>query len=347
MNRFEIAERMVGPQHPPLVIAEIGINHEGSVETAIEMADAALDAGAEIVKLQTHVVEDEMSLEAKNRIPGNAEVSIYEIMSRCALSEEAERVVFEHVRSRSAICISTPFSREAVDRLARLKVPAVKIGSGECSNYPLVRYICRLGVPVIMSTGMHTVEEVRPSVEILRSAGMPFALLHTTNVYPTPERLVRLNAMLELRRAFPDAVIGLSDHSLTNYPALGAVALGASILERHFTDRRDRPGPDIACSMDPSALRELVEGSRLIHEALGGSKGPTKEEGATIGFARASVVTLRDIGAGEMLSEENIWVKRPAGGAFSPTDFDSLLGQVCQHDVKGGYQLPRSAVSLG
>ena len=269
MAEFEIAGRRIGPNLPPIVIAEIGINHEGSLDLAIEMADAAIDAGCEIVKHQTHIVEDEMSSEAKGVIPGNADVSIYEIMERCALSERDEFRLMQHVQSRGVIFISTPFSRAAAERLARFDIPAFKIGSGECNNYPLVRYVARFGKPVIISTGMNSIESVRPSVDILRKAGVPYALLHCTNVYPTPPELVRLGAMQQLQNAFPDAVIGLSDHTTSNYTCLGAVALGASILERHFTDRMDRPGPDIVCSMDPQALSDLIQGSKIIFSARG------------------------------------------------------------------------------
>ena len=198
MGEFKIGHRLIGDNQPPVVIAEIGINHEGSIETAIAMADIAIDSGAEIIKHQTHIIEDEMSNEAKLVIPGNADVSIYEIMGRCALSEVDERHLMEHVQQRGAIFISTPFSRAAVDRLVKFDIPTFKIGSGECNNYPLVKYIARFGKPVIISTGMNSIETVRPSVEILRKAKVPFALLHCTNVYPTPPELVRLGAMTHL-----------------------------------------------------------------------------------------------------------------------------------------------------
>ena len=183
MAEFSIAGRLIGDDHPPVVIAEIGINHEGSLDLAIAMADAAIDAGAEIVKHQTHVVEDEMSDEARSVIPGNADVSIYEIMERCALSEADEYRLMQHIQARGSIFISTPFSRAAAIRLASFDVPAYKIGSGECNNYPLVRHIARAGKPVILSTGMNSIETVRPSVEILRTAKVPFALLHDTKSY--------------------------------------------------------------------------------------------------------------------------------------------------------------------
>ena len=342
-----IKGRRIGADHPPIVIAEIGINHEGSLETAIAMADAAIDAGAEIVKHQTHVVEDEMSEEAKSVIPGNADVSIYEIMSRCALSYAEEKSLMDHVHRRGAIFISTPFSRAAADRLTDFDIPAFKIGSGECNNYPLIKHIAKAGKPVIVSTGMNTIDSISPSVEILRKANIPFALLHCTNIYPTPPELVRLGAMTKLQKAFPDAVIGLSDHTTSNFTCLGAVALGASVLERHFTDRMDRPGPDIICSMGPSALSELIEGSRIIWSARGGDKTAVYAETPTIAFAFASVVAIKDIAKGQTLTEENIWVKRPGGGDFNTLDYESLLGWIANKKIDRGFQLKRSDVNPG
>lgn len=334
-----IGHRPVGEGFPPLVIAEIGINHGGSLDMAIHMADAAIDAGAEVVKHQTHVIEDEMSEEAKSVIPGNADISIYEIMDQCALSENDERVLMRHVQSRGALFISTPFSRAAAERLKRFDIPAIKIGSGECNNYPLIKHISKFGKPVILSTGMNSIESVRPSVDILRAAGVPYALLHCTNVYPTPPELVRLGGMSRLKETFPDAVVGLSDHTTTNYPCLGAVALGASILERHFTDSMTREGPDIICSMDPKALSELIEGSLILFAARGGDKGPVEAEAPTIAFAFASVVATRDIQPGERLSEDNIWVKRPGGGDYSVLDYESLMGKTALCTIPRGFQL--------
>ena len=217
---FRIADRPVGIGCPPLVVAEIGINHNGDLKQAKQLVDAAADAGAEIIKHQTHIPDAEMSLEAKSVIPGNAEISIYEVISNCALTLDEERQLAEYVRDKSLIYISTPFSFEAVDFLESINVPAYKIGSGECNNYPLVESIASKRKPVIMSTGMNSIESITPSVEILREYGVPYALLHCTNLYPTPDNLIRLNSILDLKKAFPDAVLGLSDHSLTNYPCL-------------------------------------------------------------------------------------------------------------------------------
>lgn len=346
MAEFKIGNRLIGDGHPPVVIVEIGINHEGSLDTAIEMVDAAIDMGAEIIKHQTHIVEDEMSDEAKAVIPGNADVSIYEIMERCALSKEDERSLMNYVHQRGAIFISTPFSRAAVDRLVEFDIPAFKVGSGECNNYPLIKHIAKFRKPVIISTGMNSIESIRPSVEILRNEQIPYALMHCTNVYPTPPELVRLGAVPQLKEAFPDAVIGLSDHTTSNYPCLGSVALGASLLERHFTDRMDRPGPDIICSMDPIALRELIEGSNIIFAARGGEKGPVQAEAPTIAFAFASVVAIHDIAPGQKLTEENIWVKRPGGGDFTVLDYELLLGMTAATSIRRGFQIKKTDVKL-
>ena len=343
---FEISGRKIGKAFNPLVLVEIGINHEGDLDVACQMVDAAINAGAEVIKHQTHVVEDEMSYHAKSVIPGNADVSIYDIMARCALSEEAETKLKAYVESRGAIFMSSPFSRAAVDRLERMGVSAYKVGSGECNNYPLLKYIASKGKPIILSTGMNTMESIRKSVDILESYNVSFALLHCTNVYPTPPELIRLGAVDELMKAFPNTVIGLSDHSVKNLACLGAVAVGASILERHFTDNKSRSGPDIECSMDPHELAELITGANEMAKMRGGRKGVVQEEKVTLDFAYASVVATHDIKAGALLAEHNLWVKRPATGYFSAEDYEMLLGKVAQKDIKAGEQLMKADVQL-
>jgi N-acetylneuraminate synthase len=336
---IEIAGRKIGPAHPPLVVAEIGINHEGSLAVAMQMVEAAARAGVEVVKHQTHIVKDEMSGAAKTVVPGNASVSIYEIMERCALSEADEKQLQQRVESKGMIFISTPFSRAAADRLHGMNVPAYKIGSGECNNYPLLKHIAEFGKPIILSTGMNTIDSVRKAVNIFEGAGVPYALMHTTNLYPTPPHLVRLGAMVELGKAFPKAVIGLSDHTTDNLACLGAVALGASILERHFTDHMDRSGPDIVCSMDEKACRELIESSRQLHSELGGTKGPAKEEQVTMDFAFATVVTIAPIRAGETLTKQNLWVKRPGTGSIPAEKYEALLGKKALRDLPADVHL--------
>jgi N-acetylneuraminate synthase len=340
MNSFiEIAGRKIGPDYPPLVIAEIGINHEGSLAVAKEMVDAAHRSGVEVVKHQTHIVSDEMSGAAKKVIPGNATVSIYEIMERCALSEEEEFELKNYVESKGMIFISTPFSRAAANRLKKMDMPAYKIGSGECNNYPLLEHICTFGKPVILSTGMNTLESIQKAVALFDKHKIPVALLHTTNLYPTPTHLVRYGAMMQMHEAFPDKVFGLSDHTLNNNACVGAVALGASILERHFTDHMQRTGPDIVCSMDEKACAELIGSSYEIWQMRGGVKEPAKEEQVTIDFAFATVCSIAPIQKGEKLTNENIWVKRPGTGKILAEHFNDILGKTATRTIENDEQL--------
>lgn len=336
---IEIAGRKIGLDFPPLVIAEIGINHEGSLKVAKEMVDAAFRSGVEVIKHQTHIVEDEMNGAAKSVIPGNANVSIYEIMQRCSLNEEDELELKNYVESKGMIFISTPFSRAAAERLKKFDIPAYKIGSGECNNYPLLEHISSFGKPVILSTGMNTIESVKKAVAIFDKKNIPVALLHTTNLYPTPIHLVRFGALTQLHEAFPTKVFGLSDHTLNNNACIGAVALGASILERHFTDHMERTGPDIICSMDEKVCAELIINSKEVWQMRGGVKGPAEEEQVTIDFAFATVCSIASIKKGEQLTKENIWVKRPGTGKILAEHFNDLLGKIAIRDIMIDEQL--------
>ena len=281
-NKLKIGNRNIGTGFKPLIIAEIGINHNGSLKLAKQIVNAAYQSGAEIVKHQTHIPEEEMSSKAKKVIPVHTKKSIYEIIKECSLSEEDEIKLKKYVESKGMIFISTPFSRKAAIRLNKMGVKAFKIGSGECNNYPLIEHIANYKKPIILSTGMNSVKSIKPAVEILRSKKVNFALLHCTNIYPTPPELVRLEAMNSLRKAFPDAVIGLSDHTTSNYTSLAAIGMGASIIERHFIDKKNRKGADIECSMNKKELKELINGSKIIHKALKGSKEIVDEENIII-----------------------------------------------------------------
>ncbi|EES88879.1 N-acetylneuraminate synthase family protein [Helicobacter canadensis] len=330
---IKLGDRKVGLEFKPLVIVEIGINHGGSLQVAYEMVDAAWKAGAEVIKHQTHVVHDEMSVHAKKVIPGNANVSIYDIMEECALSEEEEIELKRYVENKGMLFISTPFSRAAADRLERMGVMAYKIGSGECNNYPLIEHIARFKKPMIVSTGMNDIKSVCKTVEILRRHNVPYALLHTTNLYPTPAHLVRLGGMEELKNNFDDAVIGLSDHTTNNRACFAAVALGASIVERHFTDKMERKGPDIINSMDPVALKELIIGVEEIALMRGGIKEAAREEQVTIDFAFATVVAIKDIKKGEKFTMDNLWVKRPGTGPIKAEFFNDILDKRASMDI--------------
>lgn len=343
---MKIKSREIGPEFPPLVIAEIGINHGGNLSVAKKMVTLAAEAGAECVKHQTHFVEDEMTKEALSIFPPNADISIWEVIKRNSLSAEEEIELKNHADDLGLIYISTPFSRKAADFLADIDVPAFKIGSGEADNLPLIRHIAKFGKPVIMSTGMQSVNSIAPSVQVLRDNSVPFALLECTNLYPSPPEIVSLAGVLDLKGAYPDAVVGFSDHSIGCEMALASVAVGACIIERHFTDTRYRVGPDISCSMDPAELRRLIDRSREIHIATRNIKRRSESEEAVYLFARGSIVADRDLLAGELLDEGSIWVRRPGTGEIPPNEFDNVVGCKLKRDIVRNTQLKWSDLEV-
>lgn len=329
-----IGDIVVGNGNQPLVIPEIGINHSGSLDIAKDMVLSAYEAGAKLIKHQTHIVEDEMSCVAKKVIPGNADISIYEIMDKAALTKDEEYQLMKYTESLGMEFLSTPFSRAAADRLYEFGVKAFKIGSGEMNNYPLIEYVANFGKPMIVSTGMNSIRDIKMTVEILKRKRIQYALLHTTNLYPTTPEQVRLGAMLEMMDVFKGDIIGLSDHTTSNNACIAAMALGAQIVERHYTDSMERKGPDIVCSMDKNELHKLIEAAKEIPQMLGGNKVALPAEQVTIDFAFATVVTIKSIKAGEIFTEDNIWVKRPGTGSIRAKYYKDIIGKKAVVDIK-------------
>ena len=344
MKNIILNEFQIGSNCTPLVIPEIGINHNGSLEVAKQMVDAAHKAGARIVKHQTHIVKDEMCSVAKKVIPGNADISIYEIMNKAALNEEEEFELKRYVESLGMVFMSTPFSRAAAERLEKFGVKIYKIGSGELNNYPLIEHVASFGKPMIVSTGMNNISSIAKTVNILEKHGIPYALMHTTNLYPTDPGLVRLGGMQALMKEFPDVPVGLSDHTLNNNACIAAIAFGANLVERHFTDTMDRVGPDIVCSMDKYELERLLQAAKEVPQMLGGNKEAAAEEQVTINFAFASVVTIKPIKKGEIFTPENIWVKRPGTGEFPAEDYNNILGKEAACDIEEDIQLQKRMI---
>lgn len=332
MPEIVIGNRRIGPDHPPFVIAEVGINHEGEFDKAIALVDAAVEAGAEVVKFQCHITEKEMV--PTDMTPGAiSSEKLWDIIKRCELTADEERRVQAYCAEKDIIYLSTPFSREAGDRLRAMGVPAFKIGSGECNNLPLLDHIASFGKPIILSTGMNDLASVRRSIEVIRRHRVPLALLHCTSMYPTPYEKVRLGAISEMQQEFPDIPVGLSDHSVNIWTCLGAVALGASILEKHFTISRNWPGPDTGISIEPGELRALIEGSRAVWQARGGAKTVLPDEQPVIDFAYATVVTIAPLRRGEVFTRENTWVKRPGTGPIHAAQLEDVLGKRAGRDL--------------
>jgi len=338
---LKIGNRIISKDTPPLVIVELGINHNGNINVAKKLVNSAKKAGAEVIKHQTHIAPMEMSSEAKKIIPVHAKESIYKIIDKCSISSTQEILLKKHVLKNKMIFLSTPFSREAALRLYKLGVPAFKIGSGECNNYPLIEYICKFKKPIILSTGMNDIPSIKKAVKIIEKHKINYALLHTTNLYPTPYNLIRLNSIDQLKKEFPKAIVGLSDHTDDNYTSFAAVAKGAKIIEKHYVDRYSRKGVDVAASINFKKLKELIYGSKKIFEALSGNKKPPKEEKETMKFAFASIVAIKDIKKNERLSLKNIWVKRPGTGDYLAKDLKKLLGKKTKRSIIKDTQVKR------
>lgn len=325
-REITIAGRPVGDDYKPLIIAEIGINHNGEFHKAVRMIEDAARVGCECVKLQCHIVDDEMIY--NEVVPGNATETIWRMMRRCAMDESQELELKTLVEDKGMLFLCTPFSRAAADRLETMGVLAYKIGSGECNNLPLIEHIASFGKPIILSTGMNDLASVARSVAVLERRGVPYVLLHCTSMYPTPYDKVRLGAMVEMMERFPGVPVGISDHSLGNYVCFGAVALGASILEKHFTSEKTWPGSDVPISINPEELEDLIRGAEAIHLARGGSKEVLEGEAPCIAFAYSCVVTTKPVHAGEAFGPDNIWVKRPGTGEILASDYSAVLGRI-------------------
>ncbi len=337
--KLKIGNIDVSNTTPTRIICEIGINHNGNIDKAIALADKAINSGAEILKHQTHIAHEEMSEEAKKIVPVNADESIFNLIHKCSLNEKNEIKLQKYIISKKKIFISTPFSFAAVDRLVRMKVPAFKVGSGECNNYPLLKYITKFKKPIIMSTGMNLLKNIRKSVNILKKAKVPFALLHCTNIYPTPRKLIKIDTITELKKNFPDVLIGYSDHHNTINACLSAISLGACLVEKHFVLSKKNKGPDVSSSMDPKDLEKLLEMSKIIHDFRGVKKEISKIEKKTSKFAFASVVTKQRIEKNELFSSKNITLKRPSGGEFGPQQLRMLLGKKAKVNIKKNIQI--------
>ena len=231
------------------------------------------------------------------------------------------------------IYISTPFSRSAADFLNDINVPAFKIGSGECDNLLLIEHIADFGKPIILSTGMQTLLSVEKPVKIFEKKNIEYALLECTNIYPCPPEDIALGSLAQLSNKFPNAEIGFSDHSIGPTMALAAVALGATIVEKHFTDTKDRHGPDISCSMDPDELELLIKKSKEIAYSRDRKKFIANVEKDVYKFARSSIVSDKNLKKGDTIDRQNIWARRPGNGEIPAFEFEKVLGKTLKRDI--------------
>jgi N,N'-diacetyllegionaminate synthase len=321
-----------------LIIADAGVNHNGDLAMARRLVEAAADAGADLVKFQTFVADRLVTREAAKadyqRAVTDGNETQHAMLRRLELDRGAHEMLIGHCRDQSIGFFSTAFDDASVDLLVELGIDRFKIPSGELTNLPYLRHVARQGRPVILSTGMSTLGEIEATLDALIAAGAPrerITVLHCNTEYPTPMADVNLRAMLTIRAAFGVAV-GYSDHTCGIEVAVAAVALGATVIEKHLTLDRALPGPDHKASLEPLELKAMVTAIRNVEMALGdGIKRPTRSEAKNIPVARKSLVAARAIRAGEIFDSRNVTVKRPGTG-LSPMRWDEVIGRRARRD---------------
>ncbi len=322
-----------------LIIAEAGVNHNGSIEMAKQLIDAAAIAGVDYVKFQTFKAEKLVTKDAKQaeyQQRNAADDSQYAMLKKLELTQRQHEELIAYCKEKGVKFLSTAFDMESVEYLHSLKLGLWKIPSGEITNYPYLKAIAQYGEPVIMSTGMCEMEDVQNAVDVLCKHGLKkeqITTLHCNTEYPTPMQDVNLRAMQEIKEKV-DVKVGYSDHTQGIEVPIAAVALGAEVIEKHFTLDRTLPGPDHKASLEPNELKAMVDAIRNIEQALGdGQKHVSESERKNIAIARKSIVAARDIKQGEMLTEENLCVKRPGNG-ISPMRWEEMIGTCAMRDFK-------------
>ena len=327
------------------IIAEVGINHNGSLRLAKKLIDVAFDAGADYVKFQTFKTEKVMTrtaekAEYQNNFTDKSETQ-FEMIKKLELDQADHEKLIQYCAEKGILFLSTAFDHESINLLAELNIPFYKIPSGEITNLPYLRHIGRMGKPVVMSTGMATLGEVREAMDVLLKAGVKkndFTILHCNTEYPTPIEDVNLNVILNIRDKL-GVKVGYSDHTLGIEIPVAAVAMGATVIEKHITLDRNLPGPDHAASLEPDELKAMVAAIRNIEKAFGdGVKKPSPSETKNIPIARKSIVAKKAIKKGDTFSKNNITVKRPGTG-ISPMKWDEIIGSRSKRDFEFDEQI--------
>ena len=320
------------------IIAEAGDNHNGNFDLALQLVDKAAEAGADCVKFQTFVTENVISKFAEKadyqkQTTGEDE-SQYEMVKKLELSFEQFRLIHKYCQEKNIIFLSTPFDLDSIDFLEEIQIPFWKIPSGEITNLPYLEKIAKTEKDIIMSTGMCTMEEIEAALSVLREHGAgKITLLHCNTEYPTPFEDVNLRAMQEMKKAFGVSV-GYSDHTVGIAVPIAAAAMGASVIEKHFTLDKNMEGPDHRASLEPEELKQMVRSIRNIERAMGsGKKQPSPSEQKNISIARKSIVAKRKIKQGEQLTEDNLYIKRPGNG-ISPMRWYEIIGTAAVKDFE-------------
>lgn len=324
--RIIIGKKQIGKNFPVFVIAEAGVNHNGRLDLALKLVDIAAKAGADAVKFQTFKAEDVVIGKGKTK-------SHFEMLRKLELKEEFYKPIIKRCKEKNIIFLSTPHgSFESVDFLQKLNVPAFKFGSGDLTNLPVLQYAAKFKKPIILSTGMATLKEIKEAIKCVKKAGNnKIIVLHCTTNYPCPLDETNLRAMQTMIKEL-DVLVGYSDHALGIQTSVMAAALGACLIEKHFTLNKNMKGPDHKASIEPRELEEIIEQIRSVEVILGSDiKKPTKSEISVIKTIRKSIVSLKDIKKGERFTKTNIGIKRPGTG-LEPKYYYKILGEKAKRD---------------
>jgi len=336
MKRIKIAGRTIGPGYPCFIVAEAGVNHNGKISLAKKLIDAAKGADADAVKFQAFKAERIVAKTAEKakyqKVAG--EGSQYNMLKKLELSENGFKELANYAKKKKILFLATPFDGESVDLLEKLGVPAFKVASGEIINFPLLRHMAKKRKPILLSTGMSTLQEVKEALEVLgRGGARDIVLLHCVSTYPTKIEEINLRAVGTLKREFK-LPVGLSDHTLSLAVPIAAAALGAAVIEKHFTLDRKLLGPDHKASLEPGELREMVARIREVEKALGnGIKRPTKSEETIKKAVRRSIVARAYIPKGTVIAEGMLDIKRPGTG-LEPKYLKKVVGKRAKKDIK-------------
>ena len=334
----KLNNRVIGNNLKPFIIVEACINHQGNYKIAEEMVYMAYAMGVDCIKFQIHVLENEML--RKTPISDNFDESLWDTLERTNLTLNEHKRLKKLCETLGIMYLCTPFSRNGVDLLEELGVDFYKVGSGELTNLPLIEYIAKKEKPMIVSTGMSEIHEIQETVDLIKNLKTPLILTHCTSAYPCPYERINLGLIKDYQSRF-QIPIGISDHSQGIYTSLGAVALGAALIEKHFTLDKMQNGPDHASSIEPYDLGELVKGAEAVYKAMGNKKEIYSEEEQILAWARESVVSEVDIKAGQIIKEGMVWVKRPGptSGVIPAKHLKRIYGMTALRDIDKNSQI--------
>ncbi|MDB3973971.1 N-acetylneuraminate synthase family protein [Alphaproteobacteria bacterium] len=335
----------IGYSYPTLIIPEIGINHNGSLKKAIQMVDSIKLAGANCVKVQIHIPDEEMSEESKKISPGNSNKNIYHIIKSNSLNLDEELALKRYIEKKNLLYIATPFSIKAIHWLKKNNVKIIKIGSGEFNNEYFIQEAIKIKIPMILSTGMQDAFSIKKTFDQLKRHKSKFVILHCHSVYPTLAKYANLNQITSLKKKYKNELIGYSDHTIGTDLACASLSFRPVILEKHFTLSKNEKGPDIICSIDKNELKYLLKASNNVFLSLNYNKKDTLNEKLTKKFAFQSVVASVDIKKGEFFSNKNTILRRPGTGQFNSRNWNKILGLKSKFDIKANTQIKKKYVS--